>query len=154
MNKWIKIRLTHWCKGTISYGDEHHMLVWVCEWQSVWRWTWQAEVILLLMLALDQVQILYSRHSNKEAVTAVSVSANWEEKKKKKRALFFIYVPTKKIWPMKSKFTSKINKRTVSDSTRPRQCNLKQHSLHKSPPKHLSGLQHWPTAHVYRLFSF
>lgn len=75
-------------------------------------------------------------------------------KKKKKRALFFIYVPTKKIWPMKSKFTSKINKRTVSDSTRPRQCNLKQHSLHKSPPKHLSGLQHWPTAHVYRLFSF
>lgn len=42
------------------------------------------------MLALDQVQILYSRHSNKEAVTAVSVSANWEEKKKKKSTVLHL----------------------------------------------------------------
>lgn len=39
---------------------DHFSLVWVCEWWFTWGWTTQAEVILL-MLASDQAQILYSR---------------------------------------------------------------------------------------------
>jgi len=44
------------------------------------------------MLAAEQVQILYSRQSNEEAVTAIAVSTN-----AKKRALYFIYVQAKRI---------------------------------------------------------
>lgn len=77
---------------------------------------------------------------------------NSEHKCKGKKALLLIYVQTEKVWPMKPKSMSEINKQAVSDSARPRQHHLKLRSLYRSPPKHLPGLQHWPTADVYRLF--